>query len=416
MYKYIIISISVLLFFSCNSKNKKNQTTETNKKAETEKVIELQNNYAFIQGKNIEKSKEILFVVIDPHAKGQEAVLRFKKLTENVNCTVIGLTDVMNGQKDFMTKIKNDIDAAIKTLELNPIETYFVGFSGGGQMAFNYGISNNANGILMCGIGGVQEIYNLGNIPLAMIIGLKDFNFVGNYYSPYSEIIDIDNFIRFVFDGIHEWAPENLIYNASVFLLNKNNKKITPEFDGEKSFEIFKNKNQLFMAFNALEVAYKMSSDSIIKKQIKNFLETPKFKSYITEFEAGLFSENDRRQDYINYLNTKNLDWWKDEIKEIEKLSKSSDNQVSNSYVRTKAFLGVLMYMYVSNEINNQNSPVIDKYLSIYKLVEPNNPDYYFYQAVRDLQTDKKQESSNNLDKAFELGFSDSLKVNQFFK
>ncbi|MBN2890838.1 MAG: hypothetical protein JXL97_03140 [Bacteroidales bacterium] len=409
MHKYIWL-IAFVIFFSCGKKS-------NSEKSDNDSVLVVKQslpvNYEFAQGNDNIESKKILIVVIDPHGDGKLAVAKFQKVIENFNCTVIGLNDVKNGQQDFMQRISNDIKSATEHLELSLEQIYFAGFSGGGQMAFNYGNSISANGVLMCGIGGLKEISMSEAVPLALIIGTKDFNFLNQYYSPYSDIVYNENFINFVFDGIHEWPNEDYILYAFSFLLAKNNIDLPVEINKDdllKKYEIEKN---YFLAFKTLECVYKLTKNEKNNDELKKMLINADFKNYITNFEHFLNEESIRDGDYVELLNVKNIDWWKSEIGEINQFSKFSDAIKADSYSRTKAFLGILMFSYVAVEIENVNSEYIDKYLEIYELLEPENADLWFFKALRQKQLGDIQNSKDFLNKAFEFGYTDSLKAHQ---
>jgi hypothetical protein len=69
------------------------------------------------------------------------------------------------------------------------------------------------------------------------------------------------------------------------------------------------------------------------------------------------------------------------------------------------------MYSYVGSELNNPNSIHVDKYLQIYELLEPENPDLWFYKSFRQTQLGDATTSKNYLEKAFKFGYTDTLRA-----
>jgi len=410
MRKFIFLLISFLMFFSCGSQSEKIKNNTSEKK---KRINIVQGNYEVLQSENKQKAKETLIVVIDPHGDGKLAVSEFKKMTDNFNCTIIGLNDIENNIPDFEKKIENDINSANRNLNLKIKHIFIAGFSGGARMAFQYALSHNVTGVLMCGAGvKIQKVSSL-NFPLAMIIGTKDFNFIEQYYSPFSPVVKNKKVLTSVFEGIHEWPPEKDILRAMSFLFAKSG------FVSEKKRDYLKEGNRLlkekkyFEAFKKYETAYKTEIPGSETK-LNNLLNNNEFKNFIKNFEASLQKELDRNNQYIQYLNTKDLTFWHNEIYRISKLMKSKDPFEAASYARTKAYLGIAMYSFVNKEITNPWSKTVDKYLKIYEYLEPENPDLWFFNSVREKQKNNTPLSEKYIKRAFLFGFKDSLKAKQY--
>ena len=410
MKRIIFLLTSFLMFFGCGSQSEKTHT----KIKKTEKKTEIiSGNYEVLQSKNTEKAKQTLIVVIDPHGDGKLAVSEFKEITEKFDCTIIGLNDIENNVPGFEEKIRKDINAAKNNLNLNIKHLFIAGFSGGARMAFQYALNYPLNGVLMCGAG--INMKNIGQLqfPLAMIIGTKDFNFIEQYYSPYSPIVKNKNVLTVLFEGIHEWSPKNDILSGMTFLFNKAGIQTENKQSFLKSGDEFLKSKEYFKAFKSYEVAYKIGLPGSDKK-INQLLQDEKFKNFIKQFENSLQKEYERNNAYISDLKTKDLKFWYDEVFKISRLIKSKDILKAASYARTKAYLGIAMYSFVSKEINDPWSKTIDKYLKIYEYLEPENPDMWFFNAVREKQKNNSALSEKYIKRAFTFGFKDSLKAKSF--
>ncbi len=378
----LIVSVLSVLFFSC--KNKENSKNKV-------QIQSYSNNYYFLQGDSI-KSKNTLVVVIDPHADGKKAALLFEDIAKNFNCSVIGLTDVQNNQNDFLNRINNDINAAIKTHVLKVKEFYIAGFSGGARMAYVYAATypTIVNGLLMCGAGLPANANP--QFPVAMIIGTQDPNFGEQYISPYSQDEINDNKkLRLVFDGKHEWPSMTMINTAMSFLFSLNNKEIPQSV--QDSLVIYEKKfsksDDKYLYFRIVEANYKISkNDKKIshKQKIDSLLKDNKFYDFTKKLETSLNEETQRNETYYNLLPVKDTLWWKNEIEAINKKINSKDIFVKNSYARTKGFLGLVMYSLSSKELQNPQSRLIDKYLKIYEFLEPDNEDLMKFKQIRNSQ------------------------------
>lgn len=399
------------MLFSCSSQTKRIKAETHTKKKEEVKSVSV--NYEILQSNNTQKSKETLIVVIDPHGDGKFALSKFNKITENFDCTIVGLNDVENNIPDFEEKIKNDINSVNQNLNLKIKHIFLCGFSGGARMAFQYALSHKVNGVLMCGAGiNMKKISSL-SFPLAMIIGTKDFNFIEQYYSPYSAVVKNKNLLTLLFEGIHEWPSEDNIFTAMTFLFGKTG--VQSEFKQnfiEEGNKLFRGKDY-FKAFKKYEIAYKTGIPDSGKK-INNLLTNETFKNFVIKYEAALQKEIDRNSIYIQYLNTKDLNFWHDEVYKISKLLKSEDKFEAASYARTKAYLGIAMFSFVNREISNPWSKTVDKYLKIYEYIEPENQDLWFFNSVREKQKNNSALSEKFIKRAFAFGFKDSIKAKEY--
>ena len=307
----IIFLIFVLCLFSCGD----NEEYENNivEKDSVEVIDEVKNiSYEVLQSENIEEANKILIVAIDPHGNGKLAVSKFQKVVESYSCTVIGLNNVENGQQDFMSRIKNDIDDATVDLGIYFEYVFLVGFSGGAKMAFYYAIENQADGVLMCGAT-VPEIWSDYDFPLAMIVGTEDFNFHSFYYSPATNASKKSDFLSFVFEGKHEWPAENEILNAITFLFAQNNFRVNKI---DNTFEIAKylDENKNYLAYKLLEADFKTFEIEERKKAIVKLEQKESFKSYMQNYEQILNAGIRRNGDYIKKLPSHNIAWWTTEI------------------------------------------------------------------------------------------------------
>ncbi len=412
--KYLIFLSVIFLTLNCENTGK-SEHNSINPKTNISKITG--GDYEVLQSNNLQKAKETLIVVIDPHGDGKFALSHFKKTADNFDCTIIGLNDVENNQKDYMHKIENDIKSAKENLDLDVKYLLITGFSGGARMAFQYALSHKTGGVLMCGAGiNIQKFSNL-SFPLAMIIGTKDFNFIEQYYSPYSPVVKNKNVLTLLFEGIHEWPPKDDILTAMTFLLGKNGFQSQFKQDFFKKGDDFFKEKDYFKAFKSYEAYYKMCNDEENKTSetaLNNLLNNESFKKFINQYESALQKEIDRNNQYIQLLNENDLNFWHNEILKINHLRKSNDSFEAASYARTKAYLGIAMYSFVNREITNPWSKMIDKYLKIYEMLEPENPDLWFFKFVRAKQKNNAVLCEKYLKRAFAFGFKDSLKAEKY--
>jgi hypothetical protein len=417
MKNYIFLLFLAFCFLSCKESKIENQVEIRKLKTYKQK---LPINFEFKYGKDTILSKEILIVVIDPQGNGKLAVEKMSKVIEKYNCTVIGLNDLKNNTINFEQRILNNIRSAKNNLALNIKQLYIIGFSGGARMALQFSKNNEISGVLMIGAGLPQnEIYNI-KIPLALLIGTQDFNFIEQFYSYNSELVKNENIFSLYYVEKHKWATQDNIYLAVSFLLLKNgflvDNNISKELCKKNDFYI-KNKNYL-LVFKNLEASFKLNNSinkDSVWQEIEKLKKNEEFLGYMKQLNIIIEEEINTNNYYIQQFAYKNFDWWKLEINNIDKKIENKKNQLlSDSYARTKSFLGMVSFSFCNKEIINENSTLIDSYLKIYETLEPNNSDMYFFKAVRYKQKGNISESKRYFELSKKNGFIDLCKAKEF--
>ena len=397
--KYIIITalLSVLLFSNCS--------TET-KKVETEPKVELQEKTVITVEKQEVKTEfdtslyEILLsdneanknliVFIDPHGDGKFIYDKIKAVSNKFDANVICLNNVENNIPNYIELINKDIKNYKKQTNRDVDNLYIVGFSGGARMAFQYANKNNVSGIVMCGAGIGNMINNKLSFPIAFISGTADFNFNEQYYSPFSEAAKNKNILGLNFNGKHEWPNNDLLALSVMFLESKQNTDILKTLnynDMMNDYNEYRKHNELYIAFKKIETINKIFDTEQTNAEFNNFISSQSFKDYITKFEISLQIEFDRNNGLASALPSQTWEWWNNKIDEIDNTIKTSTDQLErDSYKRTKAYLGIIMYSMVNKEINKPNSTNIEKYLKIYEKLEPENEDMKKFKDMYEYQ------------------------------
>ena len=365
------IALLILLFLSSSCSDKAKTKVKDNKPVSNS----LSDNSALFESITSDDSNT-LFVLIDPHADGKLALSKFKDISSELNLNVIALNNVKNNIKNFEELITRDIAA----FNGNKDKMFFVGFSGGARMAYQYAIKHRVAGLIMCGAGIGNEMNIPHSFPIMLVSGTKDFNYLEQYYSPFSKLSKDKSLISMHFYGIHEWPPEQLLKQASKFILEKSNTGFKAEFSSEdimKQYSSYLNNNEQFQAFKQLELLSKVfPSDASVKEQMEAYLTKKEFIFYMKNFEKIMQNEINRNKALVKNLPVKDIDWWFKVLDELDvDISSKSSKLQYESYCRTKAYMGVVMYSYVGREMQNPNSKNLKKYIRIYEKLEPENED-----------------------------------------
>jgi len=126
--------------------------------------------------------------------------------------------------------------------------------------------------------------------------------------------------------------------------------------------------------------------------------------------------ETSVRQSYINAFQIKDTLWWKKEIGTTnEKIKTEQDSYTKDMYRRIKGFWGIACYSLCKQAINLQNTEALTKILSIYRMLEPENPDMLYFSAFPSFWAGNNEETLSTLKKALKAGFSDRSQLKNDF-
>ncbi len=231
IYLRVICLGALFSVISCHVKEKSPQNNKddtslvvtTDNLPARKKVETVEGNteyYAYAMPK-IYQGRLPLFVLIDPHGNGKNAINKFRSAIEDYQIIVIGLNNVRNNTPQYDVLINKAVESALQELPADNVQIFYSGFSGGARMAFNYALNNNCKGVIMCGAGPQNNMLMKADFPLVAVSGIKDFNFIEQYYSPASPLARKPDFISLYFNGKHEWPPPDVVKESISFLFMK---------------------------------------------------------------------------------------------------------------------------------------------------------------------------------------------------
>jgi predicted esterase len=369
-----------------------------------------------------------VILVFDSHADGTLAVEKFKEAAEMFGYIVAGSNNAGNGvanTSDIAEKLMQDIS---QNYSIDKKRLYAAGFSGGARIALSYAIeSKRIKGVIACsaGIPNTNPAI-LKGIDIYAIAGFEDFN--------YKEILDISNIPEVtgvrkciaLFDGGHAWPPSSFIKEAVLWhelkamkdnIIPKDKTLIKAASDSLIiSIDNSLQQKRYLLAEQKAEAAISFFEGLTSEAEFNTKLETIKADAaYKRAAEANVqltYQEGELQKVYIESFVTEETSWWKKEIETLNNEIKTNNNVLERQmYSRIKGFLGIISYSYVSGTIANNDLEKAEKFISIYEIVEPSNPDCFFYKAVLFDKEGKTAESREALNKSIALGFNDSRKI-----
>jgi hypothetical protein len=140
------------------------------------------------------------------------------------------------------------------------------------------------------------------------------------------------------------------------------------------------------------------------------------YTSQLTRLEKSLKYEISMRQPYIDAFQTKDSLWWKNEIKTTnKKIETGQDSFTTDMYRRIKGFWGIACYSFGNQAIQTQNAEMLNKIVTIYRMVEPENPYGLYFAAFPFYWKGNNEATLIMLNKAREAGFTDMAQIKKDF-
>jgi len=386
-------------------------------------------NYALYLPKqySVNKQNPVIYF-FDSHGNGRLPLEKYKGLAEKYGYVLAGSNTSRNGinWEQNRASIKIFMEDVKARLKIDNKRVYTCGFSGGSRVASSVAIvEGGINCVIAMGAGlpNVSEpIHN--RFDYIGFAGNEDFNM----NEMVSLLLSMDKFpIRhqlIITDGKHEWISAETAEDAFVWLelnamkdgLISKNDSLLNSFCAKKDsiLQVAIGKNDIYREF----LLYKMQVNyldglkdvSEFKKKAGELSNTDGFKNLVAKKEALSKEEFTRQGDYRSNLVLKDLKWWKYEIDRMNYgPGFGRDNRLMNK--RLMGYLGLVVYMNASAAWDSRQLELMEKFLKIYQLAEPENPEHQYLFA--DLYILKKDSSRalSSLRDAVKLGFKDLERI-----
>ena len=372
------------------------------------------------------EKKYPVIAFFDPHASGKLPVEKYKNLAEKYKFIIACSNNSQNGlmgnkMTEIYTTFLNDVK---NRFSVDEKRFYLGGFSGGARVASSvmlkeYGYA----GMIGCGAGWTKVTKPLeNNFTYISFAGNQDFNLTE--LRTLNENLDSKKIPHTLieFDGKHEWPPSEIMENAFLWLefaAIKNN--LIPKNDSlisnyisknEKEIKKLENKKEWYELFNAYTqlIAFieGLTDNSSYKTALKTLSEKEEMKKVLKEMDDIYSKEEQLKQDYAGYMQSKDDAWWKTEMMKINNIIKTDkDKNIRAMYQRVLAYLSLMAYSSASGAIKFNELKGAEHFLTIYKLVDPENCEHAYLFAILHMKQNKSTEAINSLKEAIKLGFKD---------
>ena len=360
-------------------------------------------------------------IFFDPHAQGSVPVKAYAQLASEYKYILMGSNDMHNGQSASQTEkiVLGLINEAVNQCDADENRIYLCGFSGGGKVATMYGVNiPEIKGVIACGGSVTPNIKPDSTFCFVSMVGDKDFNYLDMQQTLVAFSKMGISFTSLVFDGKHDWPDAKYFKDAFDALeINAMRTGFEPsDVDWLRTvYTKLKDSANICMATGE----YVKCSELIGRIQgwfgsIDNDIRLSAFMSnlsnnqmYISEMEKKTslaMKEVELRSKFIGSVESRDLDWWKNEVDNFHKSIASKDKQVSLTTQRLMAYLSMMAFSLANNDMLSGNLDGAYKKLKIYEMVDPDLSEVYLMYARYYLLTNDRQKMVENFKTAVSKG------------
>jgi hypothetical protein len=436
-HSLLFIFLLVFVVFSCSSNHPKPGTTvspaaeqqppvkEKLKKGEVYPSVVCEQDpsqaYSLYLPKNYSDSVKFPVVIFfDPHGSGAFPVGLYKSLADRFGYVLMGSNNSKNGlQFDQTNVIANSlISESVSKFSGYKRNISLAGFSGGAKVAL-IAAANNPDlcSVIYCGASIPFE--NVNQLPPALgFAGEKDMNYTEVLFSAPS--LDQKKIMNAVVEwkGKHEWSDSSTFEDAFYWIgfnLMRNkmmpvNKEIIEKFLQRKNKELSASKNKLTQSGIYKEIItflQPLADVSLYAGKLSSLTQAASYRKEKQQQENTLLTERNMKQNYSQCFESKDLNWWQDEIKRMRNIKGEQEMM----YQRLLAYLSLAGYSYSNNAVKQNNFSAAQQFLSVYKLADPENSEQPFLLACMYARQGDQQKALAALEEALNLGLKDKAKI-----
>lgn len=395
--RWVLSTLVVLLLCngttSCVNANK-NVSTISAVRCFDRCASDTSNSYEVFVPERVKPDQKLpLLVIIDPHGSGKTALEKFRSAADHFPAVLVASNLVKNNFAGFENALQVLIEDVRSKYPVGEV-TFLSGFSGGARMAIGYAMNHPVNGLILSGaLAGPDELRKVGCLVYSLS-GTDDFNFMETAQYLFQESSIPKNLkIEFI-HSIHSWPDSLTLADAFGFIqlacpeAGATSDFLLKNFGKQQSEKIAALRSQGEL-LNALLVARNMSTttpfsnDKMFSDTYHSLKTSPEFSAQMNLLMQNLQHEFQVRQPYLEALQTKSTDWWKNELKTVEnQIQNAPDPFTKDAYRRIKAFWGIACYSFCNQAVQQHDAKMLKQILPIYQLLEPENPDMLYFSAV----------------------------------
>jgi hypothetical protein len=368
-----------------------------------------------------------VIIFLDPHANGHFPVSMYQNLATKYGFLLLGSNEIKNGMPG--TEIVASFDKLFNTMKkdyhIDNNRIYLMGFSGGARLSLAFAEAYpEISAVVACGAG-IQAGVKAPEPTFSYLgmAGNQDFNMI--------EVINTDRSLKrqgyeramILFEGDHNWPPAEVAEEAFqwldlVAMKNKSKPFDQAEINSIKTVYLtkinkLKDAGRIFesyeLAERAMTVFSGLSDVNDLKTLGGELNKNPLYKEQLSEMVKTMQTEMGLQNTYAQAFVQKDTAWWSNEIKKLQDDAVPVNEQLMQK--RLLAYLGIMAYMISDRAVNEKDIKGAEKYLEIYRTLEPENPEHVYLEAKRRMAMNENSKALSYLQLAVILGFNDEYRL-----
>ena len=349
-----------------------------------------------------------LVLFFDPQAEGEMPVRLYSGLARERNLVLAGSNQCKNGlPPDSAIELGRKFYERISALfPNNRTRIYLAGFSGGAVLASVLASAlPEIQGLIYAAALGIQ----IPSCPAIGIAGLADPNF--------HEMVAIQDLIpgyvphclRY-WKGKHAWPEPHCMLFAFDWMKAMEAKgnidsQLIEKYGlscSENCSPAEKEEAMQFLCF--LSSNLNIPGDACTR--LATFKKSPEFLKYKQIQLKERKEQEEMKQFYQTSFLDKSISWWKQEINRLN--ATVTENW---SHQRQFGYLSLLAWSFSTNALKQGDSGQVLRFLEIYQLVDPENPEPQYLEAVYHARSGNRISTEKAIRSAVKLGFSDKTRL-----
>jgi len=387
-------------------------------------------SYALYLPENYSPDKKWpLIYFFDPHASGWLPLEKYSQWANQFGFILVGSNQSKNGlnSSELNQIIGEWFTDTFEKLSIDKRRVYTMGFSGGARVAASLAIANPLiRGVVACG-GGLPLSKPLENFRTDYLcfVGEEDFNRF--------DLVDLDRELvkipvrhhLILFNGKHEW-PDSLTFKDAFYwtVFNEMKDKLIPvdqhviqdflEINRTSLKASKKNEDPLAtyqITTKIIDFLKGLAPTSDFESQLTELIKQPSFLSSMKELDQIHKEENQLKRFYLQSFNTRNTDWWDHEMKVLNHKISTQTGERKKEALRVLHFLSLVAFMQVNSNLQSGQFAIAQRFINLYRIIDPENPDVYYFSAVLNAQTGHPKIALEELKISMSYGFSDKQRL-----
>ncbi|MEW6469753.1 MAG: hypothetical protein AB1458_12555 [Bacteroidota bacterium] len=364
--------------------------------------------------------------LFDPHAKGSLPVKKYKDLAEKYGFILACSNNAKNGiigtkmteiYTAFLGDIQNRLSVDFKRL-------YVGGFSGGARIASSILLKENGYaGLVGCGAGWMKVKNPLQNkFTYIGFAGNEDFNLAELRALDAQLDSKLIPHTLVEFDGKHEWPAAELFEKGFIWLefdaMKKGDKpgndSLISAFvaEADKELKLLESKKEWYRLYGlyvrTIAFTEGLTDNTAYKNAMKTLSEKEEMKETMKAMQDIYLKEEQLKQEYSAYIQSKDEAWWKQEMGKFSAIIKSDkDKEIRAMYKRLTAFLSLMAFSNATGAIRFNELSGAQHFLKVYQVIDPENPEHAYLYGIVYLRQNMQDKALEYLEKAVKMGFSD---------